>query len=402
MKSGLHFLIAARQCEIGDLEQLARTSTLVGLISQLVHKLQRERGLSNLFLGSRGTRCAPALMEQVQECERAADQLRAHFDGLDTEGPAARNGARLFSRIACVLQALDALPALRREVSALAVSPLDSTNAFVRLVNGLLQVVFDAADAATDPDISRALVALFNFMQAKEFAGQERAFGGICFSQGPPNSASARHWAGLIEAQERCFRTALALSDAQVQTGWQAALGPAGEAELERLRRIGCTLHDRAQSDPGLAQAWYDCCTARIDGMRTVEEQLTAQLPVRCAARIAQARAELRDHEAVRDALQHLASAQSPTPGYGPHLERSILSLVQQQAHRLQEMQEELDAVRAALNERKVIERAKGLLMAARQLSEAEAHKMLRQAAMNQNRRLLDVAQSVLALSGKL
>ena len=42
MKSGLHFLIAARQCEIDELDQLARTSELVGVIGRLVHALQRE------------------------------------------------------------------------------------------------------------------------------------------------------------------------------------------------------------------------------------------------------------------------------------------------------------------------------------------------------------------------
>ena len=37
--------------------------------------------------------------------------------------------------------------------------------------------------------------------------------------------------------------------------------------------------------------------------------------------------------------------------------------------------------------------------MAHRQLSEHEAHKTLRQMAMNQNRRLVDVAQAVLAMA---
>ena len=84
---------------------------------------------------------------------------------------------------------------------------------------------------------------------------------------------------------------------------------------------------------------------------------------------------------------------------YGRQLERSILDLVQDQSHRLQAMSEELDTVRATLNERKLVERAKGLLMAHRQLSEQDAHKMLRQTAMNQNRRLVDVAESVLAMA---
>lgn len=62
-------------------------------------------------------------------------------------------------------------------------------------------------------------------------------------------------------------------------------------------------------------------------------------------------------------------------------------------------MSAELDTVRASLNERKLIERAKGILMAHRQLSEADAHKLLRQTAMNQNRRLGDVAEAVLAMA---
>ncbi len=73
--------------------------------------------------------------------------------------------------------------------------------------------------------------------------------------------------------------------------------------------------------------------------------------------------------------------------------------MVQEQAQRLQTMGDELEKVRFALNERKVVERAKGLLMASRKLSEDEAYKMLRQTAMSQNRKLLDVAEAVLAMS---
>ncbi|MDZ7818708.1 MAG: ANTAR domain-containing protein [Aliarcobacter sp.] len=85
--------------------------------------------------------------------------------------------------------------------------------------------------------------------------------------------------------------------------------------------------------------------------------------------------------------------------GYGPQVDRSILEMVQEQSRRLQSMSDELDTVRASLNERKLVERAKGLLMAHRQLSEEEAHKTMRQMAMNQNRRLVEVAEAVLAMA---
>ena len=93
--------------------------------------------------------------------------------------------------------------------------------------------------------------------------------------------------------------------------------------------------------------------------------------------------------------------SQSPagTAPYGRQLERSILDMVREQSRRLQAMSDELETVRAALNERKVVERAKGLLMAHRHVDEQEAYKMLRQTAMNQARRLVDVAESVLAMA---
>ena len=56
-------------------------------------------------------------------------------------------------------------------------------------------------------------------------------------------------------------------------------------------------------------------------------------------------------------------------------------------------------AARRALNERKTIERAKGILMARFSLSEDAAYKKLRTASMQQNRRLVDVAEAALALA---
>ncbi len=404
MKSGLSYLIAARQCEIGELEQLALTSQLVEAIGRLVHALQRERGMSNVFLGSRGARFAAQREAQCIECDQVSALVRSHFDAMDTNAERVRNGSRLFSRIAVVLHALDALPELRTRIAAQSLTQDESTATFVRLVAGLLAVVFEAADSATDPDISRALVAMFNFMQGKEFSGQERAFGGGCFASGHTDGARQQQWLHLIESQERCFEVAMAFSDEAVRDAWQATERASPLVELERLRRIGCALKSDGRLDSALSQVWYDRCTQRIDRMREMEEHLAAGLRTLCEARIAQARAELRDQQAIVASLSIGPGPGGPRApiGYGPQLDRSILAMVQDQSRRLQEMNDELETTRASLQERKLIERAKGLLMAARKVDEMEAHKMLRQTAMNQNRRLADVAQSVLAMADYL
>ncbi len=409
MKSGLSFLIAARRCEINDLEQLTRTSALVNVIGRLVHALQKERGISNVFLSSRGARFAGQLPAQVQECRQVEAELRASFDHLDTDAGHLSNGARLFSRIAFVLHELDALPTLRQRIADQASTAADATAAFVKLITGLLSVVFEAADSATNPEISRLLVAMFNFMQGKEFAGQERAFGAATFASGQTDGPCQQQWLHLIQQQERCVQVFNDFSPALLRELWQSSQDPATLAELERLRRIACSAA-AGTLDPNLSQSWFDCCTRRIDAMKTVEDQLAADLLLLCDQKIAQARAELHDHQMILAALTSqagpaTAGADRLNPAvmpYGPHLDRSILELVQDQASRLQVMSDELETARASLHERKVVERAKGLLMAHRKLSEEEAYKMLRQTAMSQNRRLIDVAEAVLAMADYL
>ena len=416
MKSALCFLIAAKRCEIHGLRQLALTSELVNAIGRLVHALQRERGLSNLYLGSQGNRWASERLTQVAQCDALQVEVLQCFDTLDMDTSQVVNGTRLFGRIAYVLQGLDALPQLRERILARKWSAARVTSAYIRLINALLSVVFEAADGATDPDISRHLVALFNFMQGKEFTGQERAAGAALFASGCANADGQQLLLHLIDSQERCLRVFHDFCGPNLPHLWQRAQRPEALATLERLRRILLTTVAGCPLDEGHSQTWFGTCTDRLDAMKSVEDALAAELQALCSERLKHAEQDLKTLEQVLRRDSRPASAdffedpptlppvlQAPlhgsSPGYGLQVERSILELVQAQAKRLQVMGDELDTVRASLSERKAIERAKGLLMAHRQLSEDEAHRTMRQMAMNQNKRLIDVAEAVLAMA---
>ena len=62
----------------------------------------------------------------------------------------------------------------------------------------------------------------------------------------------------------------------------------------------------------------------------------------------------------------------------------------------------ELEQARSELEDRKTIEQAKGILMQTRRLSEADAYALLRTTAMNQNRRIIDIAQSLVTAADLL
>lgn len=65
-------------------------------------------------------------------------------------------------------------------------------------------------------------------------------------------------------------------------------------------------------------------------------------------------------------------------------------------------MRKELETTKAALAERKIIDRAKGLLMKAKGIGEDEAYGLLRKTAMDQGRKVADVAQALVTASDLL
>lgn len=74
---------------------------------------------------------------------------------------------------------------------------------------------------------------------------------------------------------------------------------------------------------------------------------------------------------------------------------RPIIDVTISRFHAFQRLQEELTQAKQALEARKVIERAKGILMKQKGMTEEEAYHLLRRTAMRQKRKLFDIAQSV-------
>jgi len=81
---------------------------------------------------------------------------------------------------------------------------------------------------------------------------------------------------------------------------------------------------------------------------------------------------------------------------------KPILDLAIRRFNAFARMQSELDEARTALAERKTIDQAKAILINSRSISEAEAYALLRTAAMNQGKRIVEVAEALITASNLL
>ncbi len=423
-------VLRAKQLELEDARQLAARVEFVDVIGQLIHVLQRERGVTSVFLASGGQRFQAERAAALAEAQPIEQAVQALFDAQ--QRPELGATARMLSLMAWVQLDLNALAGLRHQVDHLVPSAHDAVAAFSRLIAGLVELIFHVADVARHPAVSRLLVALVHLLQGKEAAGQERAVGAQLFASGRHDDAEQQRIVHLIDAQERSLAVFEEFAEPSLRQRWQQHQLQPTVALLERLRRTLCTARPGATLDTALSEAWFQAASERISELWAIQIELVQCLRQACAAQQEAAERDLEDSEGLLQRLRDnppphthavdrffnaseqpeaapvlpgpggaASTAASGAPGLAasdPVTVSSLVDLVQTQAARLASMEVELDTARRALHERKVIERAKGALMSRLGLSEEAAFRTLQKASMDHNRRLLDVAEATLAL----
>lgn len=78
---------------------------------------------------------------------------------------------------------------------------------------------------------------------------------------------------------------------------------------------------------------------------------------------------------------------------------KPILDMTISRFNAFDRLRGELDKVQSALGERKLIDRAKGILMRQKKLDEEKAYALLRKTAMNQNKKMAEIAESIITAS---
>ena len=75
---------------------------------------------------------------------------------------------------------------------------------------------------------------------------------------------------------------------------------------------------------------------------------------------------------------------------------KPILDLCISRFNAFSKLQDELDRTKSALEDRKILDRAKGLLMKAKGLTEEEAYVLIRSTAMREKKKIGEIAQSII------
>jgi response regulator NasT len=100
------------------------------------------------------------------------------------------------------------------------------------------------------------------------------------------------------------------------------------------------------------------------------------------------------DTQVIRAAVRAGVSAYV-VDGLSPNRVQPIIDVAVATFEELQSLRAELDSAHTKLADRKIIERAKGVLMKRKKISEEEAFRLMRKMAMDDNLKLVEVAEQV-------
>ena len=272
----LFFSIRTTLDKTRQAQQMAALERLVGVsadIGALVHELQKERGMSAGFIGSKGSNFSSELPQQRTEVDKRKAQLEARLAGFVD----ARQSIELKGLLDDAEKNLGQLASSRTAVSGLTIGASEAIGYYSRTIASLLAVVGQASSISEDPSVARTGSAYNAMLRGKEFAGIERATLSGAFGADRFSTESFARFLSVASAQETWFGIFRSQATAEQKALFEAKLGGNAVSEVARMKQeaIDKALGVSLGMD---AKYWFAQSSARIDLFKEVEDKLSGDL----------------------------------------------------------------------------------------------------------------------------
>lgn len=189
------FVVSAENIQrwktIDHLKAIERSLVVSLSAGELIHELQKERGYTAGFLGSKGKRFSSELAEQTDKSNSAYKNFTAVLAGADSlENDSL---ARIF---AASTQNFTDLSTTRNAARDARIDALQAIAAYNISINELI-----AAISELNARADLAFTSIIQLLHGKEIAGQERATLNAAFSAGTFSKQLYRDWLYRVSSQ---------------------------------------------------------------------------------------------------------------------------------------------------------------------------------------------------------
>ena len=265
--------------QVKEMEALLALSELAVKTSALVHESQKERGMTALFLGSKGTKFQAELSGQRAETDTRIGAFTEHLRAMDGR----RFGRPFETSVTDAQTRLDRTASTREAATAMSIPAAEAIGHYTALNAALLGVISRATHQSGEGELVRRLTAYVSFLQAKERTGIERALLSNTFAQDAFGPGMYERFLAVVAAQETYAATFESLSsDADREFSRKTIAGAASD-EVARIRKLA--IENAATGKFGIeAGHWFKTMTDKINSMKEVENRLSEGLVAQAEA----------------------------------------------------------------------------------------------------------------------
>ncbi|EKK5270852.1 nitrate- and nitrite sensing domain-containing protein [Cronobacter dublinensis] len=256
--------------QMRNIEEVTRLAKSAG---DVVHELQKERGLSAGYLGSKGAQFNNELTAQRSHTDDALKAFDAAMNGTDAGSLKGSVG----EAIRAFQQRVSMLDETRQQITALSISAPQGVAFYTDTISTVLELVGRSTHLSHAGVIVNQMVVYYSLISMKEQAGVERALlSGIFFADHFSDGQLPR-LSEVVGKQQALLAASRQLSDADGVKRIDETLALPSATRALALRQ---TAFEHAASggfgvSPG---SWFDAQTQRIDTLRTLENAASAQL----------------------------------------------------------------------------------------------------------------------------
>ena len=260
--------------ESGVLLYIAETSVA---ISALVHELQKERGMSAGFLGSKGAKFADKLPDQHKLTDSRIDELRQFLSEANSKLSGSEVGREFIRSLRASVDGLERVPSMRKGILGLTVSTSDGIGFYTSLNANFLNLANFIARHSSTGQLAGVGAAYVAFLQAKERAGIERAVLANVFARDQFTPALYRRFEALVTVQDTYLSVFRSLASDENVALLDSALSGADIDEAQKLRQIARDKADTGGFNVDSAY-WFSMQTKKINKLKEIDDQLAIDI----------------------------------------------------------------------------------------------------------------------------
>lgn len=253
---------------MSDLQELSLFAVKTSL---LVHELQKEKGQSAGYIGSKGKRFAEKLFGQRHNTDKKIKEFKYFLQQTDIS----KFGPKFTKSLNVSLGYLALINEKRESISALNISFPVVWDYYSNMNSSFLRTISHLSLLSSNVDIFKSIFGYVSLLKAKEYAGRERGAMSNVFAKGRyASKKDKRKIDGYVAKQETYLETFLSLATDKQKQIYREKISLPCVSEFEKTRRMARNQYHFEIN----AEYWFRIATCRIDLLKEVEDQISGDL----------------------------------------------------------------------------------------------------------------------------